>query len=257
MMNGNNKFDERQKELIGKSMAISAVLVFIYEIGFIIYMLKKTGSIKFVYTEMILVVIMFSFMLIHYIINGEYDSSIEKSNKRTNIFKMDERKKLRVTTSIGMANFIAMLYSIGIIIFRFIQTKSFESSYTYIGLLILITVTMSIYNLINKEYNVPTTFFGKKLPLGKSKEDKKIRIIQYAKDALRLSIVFLIFDIMNPNRVLFSIPSIDSKTILPYFLNSLIRFILFLIMNYAWGEYNVKKQRKFNESLDDGDIEGL
>lgn len=255
-MTGNNNLDERENRLIGNAMAIAAIFAFIYEIVIIIYNLNKIGNIKTVYTEIILVIAMFFSMVAYYITTAEYDSSIEKGKKEKTIVKIDEREKLRIIRSVGMAGIIAMIYSFGVIIFRLIQTKKFESSYTFIGLIAVMIVIITIYHIINKEYDVPKTFFGKKLPLGDSKESKRARIVYYIKDALRSSTIFLVFDIMNPDRLAFSIPSIDWKY-MPYILELLRRVILFLIMNYAWGEFNIKKQRKFNQSLDDGEIDDI
>lgn len=250
MMTG-KKLDERQNKLIGESMAIAAVLAFIYELVIILYTFNKTGSVKSVYTEIILVTAMSLFMFVYYIVTGEYDSSIEKGNKRRSPFKLDEREKNRIITSAGMVNFVAILFSLGVILFRLVETRNFQSSYSFIGLLLLISATMGVYNLINKEYDVPTTYYGKIIPLGNSKKDKKARVIYYGKKALRITIIFFILDVINPNRVIFSIASVNSKVILPYFLNSFFRFIIFIILNYLWGEYNIRKQRKYNESLDD------
>lgn len=255
-MTGNNNLDERQKKIMGEAMAIAAIIAFIYEIGVIIYTFDKTGSIKTVYTEIILIIAMSFFMVAYYIATAEYDSSIEKGNKGKTRVKIDEREKSRRTTSIGMAGIIAMIYSIGVILFRFVETKTFESSYLFIGLVVVMTVSITLYHIINKEYDVPKTIFGKRLSLGDSKKSKKTRIIYYIKDALILTTVFLVLDIMNPDRLTFSIPSIDWKY-MSYITDYFARFILFLIMNYAWGEFNIKKQRKFNNSLEDENIEEL
>ena len=118
------------------------------------------------------------------------------------------------------------------------------------------TITITLYHINNKEYDVPKTFTGKKLPLGDSRESKKARMIYYIKDALRLATVFIIIDIMNPDRLTFSIPSIDRKY-MPHIADYLARFIIFTIMNYAWGEFNIRKQRKFDESLEDDNVEDL
>lgn len=55
---------------------------------------------------------------------------------------------------------------------------------------------------------------------------------------------------MNPDRLSVSIPFIEWKYG-PYIAEFIGRFILFVIMDYVWGEYNIKKQRKFIRSLED------
>lgn len=255
-MTGNNNLDERQKNILGNAMAIAAQIAFVYEIIIIIYTFNNTGSIKMIYTEIILIIAMLFFMVAYYIATDEYDSSIEKGKKGKTKVKIDEREESRRTNSIGMAGLVAMIYSFGVIIFRFIQTRKFHSSYFFIGLVVLMTASITLYHIINKEYDVPKTIFGKRLPLGDSKESKKVRIIYYIKDALRLATVFIIIDIMNPDRLTFSIASIDWKY-MPYIADYLARFIIFTIMNYAWGEFNIRKKRKYIESLEDDNVEDL
>lgn len=79
----------------------------------------------------------------------------------------------------------------------------------------------------------------------------------YIKDAVRLSAIFLVFDIMNPDRMIFSTPSIIDWRYTPYILEFLRRVILFVIMDYAWGEFNIRKKRKYIESLEDDNVEDL
>ena len=182
---------------------------------------------------------------------------LKKGKKGKTRVKIDERERSRRTTSIGMAGIIAMIYSIGVILFRFVATKTFESSYLFIGLVVVMTISITIYHIINKEYDVPKTFTGKKLPLGDSKESTRARMAYYIKDAIRLAAIFLVFDIMNPDRMIFSTPSIIGWRYMPYILEFLRRAIIFVIMDYAWGEFNIRKQRKFDKSLEDDNVEDL
>lgn len=256
-MTGNKNLDERQKKIIGEAMEIAALIAFIYEIGIILYTFNKTGSIKTVFAEIILVVTMFIMTIIYYMASDGYDSAIEKDKKEKRKVKIDEREKSRRTASIGMAGIIAMIYSTGVILVRLVETKTFESSYLFIGLVVVMSITITLYHIIHKEYHVPKTFFGKELPLGDSKENKRARMAYYIKDAVRLAAIFLVFDIMNPNRMIFSTPSIIDWKYTPYILELLRRVILFVIMDYAWGEFNIRKKRKYIESLDDDNLEDL
>lgn len=256
MRNTNNKgLDERQQELLNNSMAISGAVTYLYLIIIIIYKLITTNDIKNIYNEIGLISTMSIFMISFYIVTGEYDRSVEKGKSKIKFFnKLDERQEKRIFSSLGMSSFIAFFYSIFSIIFRFIKTKQMRSSYIEIGLLAIISIINVYYHIASKEYDTPTTFSGKSLPLGDCKKDKNSRLIHYIKDGIKLTLVFLIFDIMNPNRLIVSIPLVGLKS-LSYILNSFIRFIIFFILNLLWGEYNVKKQNKFNESLENDDIE--
>jgi len=254
MSSFNKKLDERQEKLLNNAMAISAVIAYLYEIIIIVYKLNKTKNIKSVYLEIILISYMFLCMIIFYIVTGIHDSSIEKTKTKGKPFKkLDERQKKRIIKSLGMATFLAFFSSVFITIIKFIYTKSFESAYTDISLAIIISVTIILYHISNKEYNVPKTISGKILPIGNSKEAKKSRLTYYVRDSIPITIIFSIFDIMAPDRLIIPVPLMGSK-LLSYAINSLIRFIIFFIIDYLWGEYNVKKQNKFNDSLED-DIE--
>ena len=256
-MTGNNNLDERQKKILGEAMAIAAIIAFIYEIGVIIYTFYKTGSIQSVLTEIILLVNMFIMTIIFYMINDVYDRDIEKVKKGKGKIKVDEREKLRRITSIGWTGIVAIIYSIGVILVRFVETKTFQSSYLFIGLVVIMSITITLYHIIHKEYHVPKTFFGKELPLGNSKENKRARMAYYIKDAVRLAAIFLVFDIMNPDRIIFSTPAIIDWKYTPYILEFFRRVILFVIMDYAWGEFNIRKKRKYMESLEDNNVEDL
>lgn len=251
MMSGSNKkLDERQEKLLNNAMAISAVIAYLYEIIIIIYRYSKTKDIKSVYLEIILISTMFVCMVAFYIITGVHDSSIEKTKIKGKFFsKLDERQRNRIIKSLGMSTFVAFFSSIFMIIFKFIYTKSLESAYTEITLGIIISVTIILYHLSNKEYDVPKTLSGKILPIGNSKRDKRSRLVYYIKDSIPITITFSIFDIMAPDRIIIPVPLMGSK-VLSYTLNSLIRFIVFFIIDYLWGEYNVRKQNIFNASLE-------
>lgn len=252
-MTGNDNLDERQKKILGEAMEIAAIIAFIYIIGIIIYTFDKTRSIKTVFTEMILLVTMFIFAFIYYLASDGYDSSIEKGNKEKPRLKIDEREKSRRTAALGMAGIVAMIYSIGVILVRFVETKTFRSSSLFIGLVVIMSVTITLYHIIHKEYHVPKTIFGKELPLGKSKESKRARMAYYIKDAIRLGAIFLVFDIMNPDRMLFKENSITDWKYMPYIFEFITRAIFFVILDYAWGEFNIRKKRKYIESLEDED----
>lgn len=256
-MTGNNNLDERQKKMLGEAMEIAAIIAFIYEIGVIIYTFYKTGSIKNAFTEIILFVTMSIMAVIYYMATDEYDSSIEKVKKGKEKNKVDEREKLRRTTSLGWAGIVAMIFSFVVILVRFVETKTFTSSSLFIGLIVIMSITITLYHIANKEYHVPKTFFGNELPLGNSRESKSARMVYYIKDAIRLGAIFLVFDIMNPDRMLFKANSITDWKYMPYVLEFLTRAIFFVIIDWLWGEFNTRKKRKYMESLENGDLDDL
>lgn len=250
-MTGNNNLDERQKKIMGEAFAIAAIIAFIYEIGVIIYTVYKTRSIESIFAEIVLVVTMSIMAVIFYMATDEYDSSIEKVKKVKRRVNLDEREKSRRVTSIGWNGIVAMIYSFGVILVRLVETKTFKSSYLFIGLVVIMSVTITLYHIIHKEYHVPKTFFGKELPLGNSKESKRARMAYYIKDAIRLGAIFLVFDIMNPNRMLFKANSITNWKYMPYVLEFVTRAIFFVILDWLWGEFNIIRKRKYMKSIEE------
>lgn len=251
-MTGKNKgLDERQQKLMDKAMALSGIVGFLYGILMILYKFYRTGNLKSSYIQIGLVSIMFIIMLSYFIISGEHDSSIDKDKKKIKFAKsLDERQRKRITVSLGIGGFTAFVYSFFIIALTLLKTRKLESAYSEITLIVIMGLIVILYNVLNKEYDIPRTFLGTTLSLSNSKEHKRFRLIHYAKDAIKLGLFFLVLDIMNPDRVIIPFPSRGSK-ILSYALNSFLTMIIFFTLNYLWGEYNVKKRRKFDESLED------
>lgn len=250
MTDKNKGLDERQKQLLGNSMAVSAVIIFLYELIIILYKLYKTQDIKAIYSEVILVSTMVISSIFYYIATIDYDSSVERSSREEKLFnKIDERQKRRIIGSLGISAIVASFISLLLMVFKLFYTRAMKPAYTEITLLVIFSITNTLYHHMNREYNIPSTFFGTILPLGDSKKDKQDRLVYYIKDAIRLALVFLVLDIIIPNRIV-PISIINSKILL-YILNSILSFSTFFIINYLWGEYNVKKRRKFDESLDD------
>lgn len=165
--------------------------------------------------------------------------------------QMDERQRKVIGEAIAYAGVIAFLYEILVIIIKLIQTNDIKTSYTEIGLLVIMSIVVIGYLQVKKEYRLPKTITGKILPVENSKEDKIARIIYYVRDSLRLTIIFLFFTIAT-GRIIVPISLMGSKT-LSYIAQFFIEFITFFIINFVWYEYNVKKYKKHLESLDDNE----
>lgn len=218
----------------------------------IIYKLNKTGDINSVYVELGLIITMLIMMFSFYISNDKYDRSIEKAKKRKFFRKMDERQKDLWSLSLSTSAFIAYVYEITVIVIKFARTKTMKSAYTDIGLLAIMAVIITLYHVIKKEYDLPKTFTGKILPIGNSKKDKRTRYKNYFLDAFRLSIIFLGIDLLRKEPIILFASNFQSK-VLSYGFNTFIRIVLFFLIDYFWGEYNVRKYNQYYDSLIDGD----
>lgn len=249
-MNGpNNKLDERQQKILNGAMAIGGIIAYIFTIGLIVYKLIKKMSFESYVVDIYVVGFMLISSILYYLSQGSPYPREKKSRKEKIFTPLDERQRDRITTSFAVAGFVAIFSNFLVIIFKLLTTRSLETSYSEITLILLMAISLIAYNLWNKEYDLPKTMTGKVIPIANSKEAKRERLGFYIRDALRFSIFFLVIDILAPERLL-SFSTIDSIT-LTYALNFLMRFILFLILNSLWGEFNIKKHKNFIHSLED------
>lgn len=246
------KMDERQLTLLNNGIAVSAIFAYIYEVILIIYKFNKTGDIKSAYMELGLIFVMLVGMIGFYIGIAQSDKSIEKAKKKKFFRKLDEREKRLLTQSLTASAVMAYFYGLIMIILKLVKTKTMKSAYTDIGLLAIMSVIITLYHVVKKEYHLPKTFTGKILSTGNSKEDKRTRYKRYFLDAFILSIIFLGIDIfMKDPIILFS--SVFQSKILSYGVNTFLRIVLLFTIDYFWGEYNVKKYNEYYNSLIDED----
>lgn len=247
-----NKLDERQYKILSKSLALFAIFVYLHEIAMIIYKYHKTGLIKSAIIEIILIAFMLFAMIAFYLGSNQYDRSIEKKKSSGKILpiNMDERQKSIIVNSLACSAVIAIFTRLATFLFKFFKNRSFNDVSSEIRILVIGGLIVLIYHILNKEYDVPTTFLGKALPTGNSKKEKISRTINYMANGFKLGIVFSIFDYVSGTDIV-SLPGIESKLLLNI-VNFLINFIVFFTINLIWGEFNVKKYNRYNSLLDDG-----
>ena len=252
-MSGDN-FDQRQRQILSKAMAISAIFVYIYKIVLILIKFYGTKTFKTAYIDIGLIAIMVVTTICFYLVNNKYDNSMEKNkiDKKRPII-IDERKKDIIINSLAMSAVVGYFTILFLILFKLIKTKSFSESYSDIALIVILVIIINLYHGKNKEYSLPKTFFGSILPIGKTKEDKKKRYTNYIYDSFIVSTVFLPIDIYSGKTIILFKNS--ESIILSYGANILFRFIVLFALNYLWGEYNVKKHNKYYNSLLDDDLD--
>lgn len=237
------KLDERQSHILSKGMAAAAVFNYVFEIILIIVRLNQTGDISRVYLNIGSIAAMLIIMTSYYVVNNHHDKSIEKAVGNNGDKILDERKRKLIIESLAASTFIAYFYKLLIIIFRFIKNRNFTDVHMDIAALLIMFMIISIFHAIDKEYSLPKSFLGKTLPIGKSRKEKRLRYLAYIYDAIFLTIIFLIIDIRSEDSI-FLLGMLDSKILL-YGANSTLRFILFFIIKYLWGEYNIKKHDEY------------
>ena len=106
------------------------------------------------------------------------------------------------------------------------------------------------------DVDLPETFSGKPLPTGLTGEDKKTRIKAYIADSFLNSVILAALNIslnrINPH---FRFTTIAlSSPILTILINAVVDLAVlgtvFMLINYLWGEHNVKKYNKMLEEDD-------
>lgn len=110
------------------------------------------------------------------------------------------------------------------------------------------------------DVDLPESFLGKQLPSSLSKEDKKARIKAYFIDSLIngafLSALNVTLNRINPNfhYTVINFSGGAVNIILNFALDTLVTFSVFMLINYFWGEHNIKK---FNKMMEENDEESL
>ena len=103
------------------------------------------------------------------------------------------------------------------------------------------------------DVDLPQTFFGKPLPTGLQGEDKKVRVKAYIVDSLLNSIILGTLNItlnrINPafNFTIIALNSPFLTILINAVVDLAVLFTVFMLLNYIWGEHNVKKFHKMME----------
>lgn len=248
----NGKMDERQIKLFNKALSVAAIFAYIYEIIVLIYKYYKTKDISSIYLEMIMLSAMVIGAVIYYIISSKSHKEVKKNKGRKFFRKPDEREKQLLIGALAISGAIAILHGIFVMFLKLFFEKSLESAYTEITLVATMSIIIIIYNFKKKEYDIPKSIFGRTLPASSSKEDKRARNKNYLLDASILSLIFLGIDISRNNPVILFSSIFESK-ILSYGANFIFHLVFFLVLNYLWGEYNIRKYNSYYDSLQDED----
>lgn len=162
--------------------------------------------------------------------------------------KRDERQHWLLTESLAVAAFVAYFYGLFLFVLKLIKTKDFNSVLVEFGLLMVMAVAMFLHRMFSRSYDIPTTIGGKVLPTGKSKEDKKKRLFHYIKNAFTYSVLATIFHEAWRGNKGFLIQIGNSYW--GIIIDGIVKFIMFLIINYLWGEHNVNRYNKYCDSLE-------
>lgn len=193
----NNKpiYDERQKEISTKALAISGIIqlfALIMLIIYKVYILKQ--DIAFVIDFTFLLFLLPIIILYYFAVDNIYKNP-NKKVKDLYLNKFDDFRNYKINLSLGIIAISIGIYSIIMMIFEIYNNNQSGPAYIYLGLSLLLAIVPTSYSVIKKEFILPTTWNGKSISPKNTEKDKKGRLIHYAKNAIRLSIIFLIIDI--------------------------------------------------------------
>ena len=174
---------------------------------------------------------------------------------RKNAVKTDERtiKNTGTAAVITLAVIWAALLIIGAVkTVKYGAESITEEMIFFLGSLVLFLILKHR----GDDVDLPESFLGKPLPDSLSKEDKRARLKAYVIDSLIngafLAALNVTLNRINPNFHYTFIPFSGAvlSVILNFVIDALVLFAVFMLVNYFWGEHNVKKYNKMMEEND-------
>ncbi len=175
--------------------------------------------------------------------------------QRKNQVKTDERtiKNTGTAAVITLAVIWVSLIIIGIVkTVKYGAESITEEMIIFLGSMVLFLILKHR----GDDVDLPESFSGKPLPASLSREDKLTRLKAYAVDSLIngafLAALNVALNKINPNFhytvIAFSGGILNS--VLNFVIDTLVLFAVFMLVNYFWGEHNVKKYNKMMEEND-------
>lgn len=167
--------------------------------------------------------------------------------------KHKKTKEEKISILISSIYLLISFVLIGLIIYKYINTKKLDSANIETTIFLLISVVYFFFYYIkrNDKTNLLTDIKGNKLPIGDSKKDKKMRNNNYIKESLIFSVIVVCLDlisilILKKTDGLFIFSNVSFT--LNIILNSLITFILCFFVAYLLelliGKIILKEGRK-------------
>lgn len=171
---------------------------------------------------------------------------------RKNAVKTDERtiKNTGTAAVITLAVIWVALIIIGVVkTVKYGAESITEEMIIFLGSVLLFLIMKHR----GDDVDLPESFLGKPLPDSLSGEDKAARLKAYAIDSLIngafLASLNIILNRINRNFSYTFIPFSGGilSIVLNFVIDTLVMFAVFMLVNYLWGEHNVKKYNKMME----------
>ena len=174
---------------------------------------------------------------------------------RKNAVKTDERTLKNTGTAAVIT--LAVIW-VALIVIGIVKTVKYGAGSITEEMIIFLGSIVLFLILKHKgdDVDLPESFTGKPLPDSLSREDKIARLKAYAVDSLIngafLATLNITLNRINPEFYYTFIPfsGVILSVVLNFVIDTLVLFAVFMLVNYLWGEHNVKKYNKMMEEND-------
>lgn len=235
-------FDERETSILFKVLRNALLTGFIYlSIVFIYNILVLKNS--FIHEDILNYFLLLTILIVTFYI------AITKKNHmslRLNLkkIKTDELENRRLTNTLGATGLFMILAALLTLLIKvFMNVSSLEKSLDYYYIAIF-SITVLISSMTYKEYVLPLnvddeeTFY----------KSRTLRNIRYIKGAVITSFIWtLISQYALKQKGL----ELTNNLFINFILDYVLSFLIFYILDYAFGEINVKRKLKLLKEFED------
>lgn len=158
---------------------------------------------------------------------------------KNNSAHYDERQMQNNATSMATVVSFAMFFDIIMMVIYFIN-RNIEKAYPYIAQLLVMCAAFALASLGNKEHDLPKTLSGNTVSPEKSKKAFFKRFLACFIDSIVTVAVVTVFNIYIDGKVTGSIVS-----------DTIIFFIIFMLLEIGLCEIRTHRYRKFQKELDE------
>lgn len=173
-------------------------------------------------------------------------------NKKTN---SDERTLKNTGTA---AVITLVLIWVALLVIGIVKTVKYGAESTTEEILLFLgsLLVFLIFKHRKEDVDLPVSFLGNPLPTGLGGEDKKARIKAYIIDSLANGAILTALNITlnrinrNFNFTVIELGSPTSTVIINALIDLAVMGVVFMVINYTWGEHNIKKYNKILEEYE-------
>lgn len=172
---------------------------------------------------------------------------------------MDERQIKLGLKACAATIAVAYIYLLVEAFYKFLSTKNIENCSWEIGLLVLIPFTILFVGRKDEQILLPKKVSGEELPIELTKDSKKERVKNYLVNSIGFSIGMICISFIvafvgkMPLDFYFPIAGVSSvvNIALNCFIEFAVLFIISFLVDYNYGEYQVRSYNRKLKDLED------